>query len=388
MNKNKITRLFKSKPHFSVNKNTLVFYVTLLGVFLALLILICCATVPVKSYLEQYELSQPKYVSDEVFELLYSDPDWALIYDLAGVKSTKFEGKTAFCTYMETLVGAEKLTYRATSSGLSGERKYLVRCGDIDIGAFILESNGEEFPTWTLSGVETYYTPNVSITIDKQLNETVYINGVALDDSYTVSYTETVAEAFLPDDVHGFRQERQIISGLLVEPEIVVLNADNQPVSLTYDETTGIYTTAFPSTDTIAVNESAAAVRIATAQARYAIHQLKSKYLKEYFLSETEIYDRIYNSDAFLESVRSYTVNEDSIILTDFRRYNDDIFSVHITLTIDITITRTESTTYTVDTTYFIQRQLDGGYLAFAGTDKNALDFVTTVTATYSEASK
>ena len=53
-----------------------------------------------RNWLTRYELAQPATKSKEVFEKLFSDPDWGALYDMAGVQDTAFENKDAFASYM------------------------------------------------------------------------------------------------------------------------------------------------------------------------------------------------------------------------------------------------------------------------------------------------
>jgi hypothetical protein len=79
-----------------------------------------------QGWLVDYEAAQPTTKSEEIFHQLFDDPDWGALYDAAGIADTEYEGKEAFVTYMEELVGDKELSYQLTSSGLSKDKKYFV----------------------------------------------------------------------------------------------------------------------------------------------------------------------------------------------------------------------------------------------------------------------
>ena len=53
-----------------------------------------------RDWLTRYELAQPTTKSGEVFESLFSNPDWGALYELAGIQDTAYESKDAFAGYM------------------------------------------------------------------------------------------------------------------------------------------------------------------------------------------------------------------------------------------------------------------------------------------------
>lgn len=125
-----------------------------------------------RNWLTRYELAQPATKSKEVFEKLFSDPDWGALYDMAGVQDTAFENKDAFASYMESTVGDTKFTYMETSTGLSKDKKYIVRLGKEKIASFTLVDHNHsdskaEIPDWQLGTIELYFAREESYRIQK-----------------------------------------------------------------------------------------------------------------------------------------------------------------------------------------------------------------------------
>lgn len=351
------------------HRSSLRFWGTLFVFVLCILILLICVMTPLRSWLEQYEESRPEYVRDEIYAHLFEDPDWDLLYDLAGVECTIFEGKEAFIDYMDQMVGEQTLICHETSAGLSGDRKYVLTCGGQKIATFSIESDGEQFPSWELSDVEVFFTPSESVTVIKAPDYTVYINGIPLDDSYTTMSTETVAEGFLPGGVHGYRMEQQQINGLLFTPEVVVLDAYNNPLPVFYSPETDIYYTEIPTSPEMTEAESALILEAAKAHAQFAIRAITTSELRHFFDPNSKVYAELCDTAAIRKSYKSYSFDEDSVSITDFYRYSDDLFSVRVKLAMNVKVKKKEEFTHVIDTTYFFTKTGNGHYMVTDRTD-------------------
>ena len=227
-----------------IRKSTIIFYSIYLFVIVAFFVGMHFALRPLEAWLARYEASQPEQKCQEVFQNLFADPDWAEIYELAGIQDTAFEGKQAYAAYMQAAAKGKKLTYTETSAGLSGDHKYIVRLGDEKIAVFTLTGGADsdlEIPEWELGKLEIFFSRKQQVLVNKQPGHTVYINGVALDDSYTVRKVDTLAESgYLPEGIHGYRMEQQLVTDLLVAPEVVVKDSEGNEVPTMPDEVTGI----------------------------------------------------------------------------------------------------------------------------------------------------
>ena len=109
------------KEKKKATKGTILFYSIYGGIAGLILIALLLLMIPLRSWLVKYEASQPEKKCAEVFQYLFANPDWKVIYGLAGVENTAFENEKAYADYMEAKVGSTKLTYSETSAGLSGQ---------------------------------------------------------------------------------------------------------------------------------------------------------------------------------------------------------------------------------------------------------------------------
>ena len=327
-----------------------------------------------EDWLVSFEASQPTTRSEEVFQANFANPDWNKIYDLAGIQSTVFEGKEDFVAYMENKYGDVTLTYTETSAGLSGDHKYHLKNGDDYIGYFTLTDKNStgvtndpaalitsELPDWQLGEVSVSFTRNESVTIQKVDGHTAYVNGVEVTDEFTNRIASTIAENYLPEGTTGFRSVYQSISGLLLQPEVTIVDENGNPTTVNYDETTGVYVEQTEAT-TISEEEKQLVIDAAEAYGEFMIEKKGSANLAKFWKSSTDIFKTITTLERWFAGAAGYEfVNEN---VTDYVRYTDKLFSARVAYTLNATRTNGKSVKeFNLDTTLFFERQKSGKWL-------------------------
>lgn len=363
-------------------RSTLRFYSILFGGILGVLILLICLMKPLQTLLEQYETSRPAHTADAIYELLFADPDWALLYDMAEVEGTQFEGRSAYVTYMQAKVGQQELRCTEVPTGLSGQKRYSIRLGSEEVAAFTMYSYDDgvsTFPLWTLDQVEVFFTRTESLSVIKMPEYTVYINGVPLDSNYTVLTVETAAENYLPDDLDGYHYELQQITGLLIQPELVVMDEFNNILPLTQDPVTGVYSTPIPESEQITDEEYATVLAAAQAEALFAIRNISASQLRQYFDPNSGAYEELGSTDAVLKKYESFAFDDEATVIKDFYRYSDTLFSVHVTVKLDVTVSSKKTETITVSTTYLFSENSAGAYMVTERFDEDLQERFTIV---------
>lgn len=351
-------------------RNTRLFY----SIYFIAITLVLCALIllmtPLHNWLVKFEASQPDTQCKQVYDLLFAEPDWGVLYDLAGLEATEFEGKDEYIHYMKTKVAGAanpELTYSETSAGLSGDHKYIVYLDKEKIATFVLQDitpEGAEYSQWQLGKVELFFTRQASTTVERLPGQTVFINGVALSEDYTVRTVHTKAEEYLPENVDGYRREYQHISGLLVPPETVeVIDANGNDVPLIFDMDNNIYKLDLPEPAPMTEQEQKIAMDAAKANALYAIRAITAGELRKYFDPNTQIYKDICNTPTFIQSYASYKFKESVASVSDFYRYSDNLFSARVTLQLDITRKDGSVKSLEMNTTYFLTKSATGSYL-------------------------
>ena len=344
-------------------------------------------------WLEKLEASQPDIRSQEVFDELFSDPNWAQLYEMAGEKDTLYEDAETYATYMNALVGDQKLDYVETSAGLSGNKKYIVKLDSTKIAEFTLKDNapeGEEIPDWVLDEVFVYYTRQESLTIFTIPGHTVYINGIAIDtETYTVSTTSTVVEEYLPDELHGYRDITLYFDGLLLQPEVTILDENDQPVEVIRVENTNHYAEVLPEESEISEEFKTLVINAAKTYGGYMINRpdATKTALSKYFDKNGKAYQDIILYEKW--TMQKYDdfkfVNPD---VTHFYQYADDFFSARISMELDVyfkSMFTGEVTIkpYYIDTTFFFRLQTDGTWKVESMTNVDVSESKTLVKLVY-----
>ncbi len=324
-----------------------------------------------QGWLADYEAAQPTTKSQEVFDQLFSHPDWGALYDAAGIEDTPYEGKEQFVSYMENKVGDSTLTFKETSAGLSGDKKYLVFLGDEKIASFTLSGQTAaitDIPDWELGGVELLFDRNETFYIQNVDGHTVYVNDVPLDDSYVIQIATTVAaEKYLPIGVSGVSMCTQQISDLLVAPVVTVFDESGNPMEVSYDEESHTFTERTKA-NTIPDGEKEAALNTAKTYCLFMIKQADRSDIAKYFDTSSDIYSVITNlGRLWVQDNNGYRFTKEEV--SDYARYSDDLFSVRVALILNIT--RTDGTTkdYDYDQTLFFRKQDTGKWLAYEATN-------------------
>jgi hypothetical protein len=312
------------------------------------------------------------------FDRLFTRPDWAALYELAGESGSQFEGAAAYGAYMQTKVGQQPLTYQEVQTDLADTHRYLVYLGEEKIAAFTMTGG----PDWALNSLELYYEPTVSVTVEALPEYTVYVNGVALDDGYTIRTVQTLAEDYLPEGVHGYRRKWQAVNGLLVEPEIVVVDEDGTPVPVEKDSETGIYRLMENGAAEITEAEATLVRKAAMADAQFAIGAISYAQLKECFDANSAVYKMLVTNPRNLQKYTSASIDEKTIEVSEFCRYSDTLFSVNVKLTQKIIRTTGTLKVYQLDKTYFFTL-IGGKYLVTAYTNQHMTEQVEQVCLTF-----
>lgn len=319
--------------------------------------------------------TQPEH--EAVFHWLFAQPDWAGLYELAGEADRKFEGGDAFAAYMDQRIGETELTCYEVYTEVADTRRFLVCLGDEKVAAFTMAGGA-------LQGVELFYEPTLSITVKTPPEYTVFVNGVALDDGYTVRTAHTRAEDYLSEGLHGERWKWQTVSGLLTTPQVTATDADGQPVELRYDEQTGIYRPAQSSAPELTEEIAELARKAAIADANYSIGTISAAQLRNYFDANSALYQLLTTNPRNLQKHKGSSIDEAAMVVGECCRYSDTLYSVNVQLTQNITRMNGTLKVYTADKTYFFTKT-DGGYRVTSYTcehmtervEQVRLDFVT-----------
>lgn len=319
------------------NKGRLLFYSIYAGCILLFFVALFAVLGPLKAWLTEYEASQPNYAREQVFQQLFQSRDWKALYEKAGQTDTAFEGAEEFAAYMEERVGTQELQCLETSAGLSGDKKFIVKAGDEKLATFTLTGGSDsqlEIAAWELGEVELFYTRQAAVQVEKFPGQTVYINGVPLDDSYVIRKTSTVADAYLSGDLQGYRKELVQVQGLLCQPRVEVKNADGTLAALTLDPETGTYAQQAPVMEPTDAQKELAKNAM-EAYGKFMIRKADRTEVAKWFEKGGEAYKTISSSETgWVQSFSSYTFTEPTF--TSFYQYSEDCYSIMVEMSLEV----------------------------------------------------
>ena len=337
------------------------------------------------NWLVDYEAAQPTVKCQEVFDELFGAPDWGKLYDLAGIQDTAYEGKDAFVAYMTEKVGDNPLTFVETSAGLSGDKKYFVKLGDERIASFTLEGKQEkktDIPDWQFGKVELFFAREDGYLIQKVDGHTAYVNGVPLDDSFTIQITSTSAEEFLPIGTTGAKICVQSITGLMVKPTITIKDQSGAEMPVSYDEEKGMYVEQTEA-NTITSEEEECVIGALKAYAEFMINASGARAsLAKYYDTNSDAYAQILKigSELWMNTDRGHRFMNESI--TDYCKYTDDLFSARGHITMNVTLKDGNTTDYEVDVALFFRRS-NGAWKCYGMTNEDVTKPVGKVRLTF-----
>jgi len=330
-----------------------------------------------QDYLVEYEGAQPTAKSAEVFQQLFDDPDWGALYEAAGIADTEYEGKEAFVTYMENLVGDQELTYQLTSTGMSDDVKYFVKLGDKRLAYFTLtggEKNtnfnfyklfeylassgtSSDIAEWRLGEVGLFYERANGYRIQTVDGHVPQINGTPLTDDHVIqmSAMQEDGSGFLPTGFSSSKTSIYEISGLIAEPVITVVDKNGKQMEVVYDETSGMYVEQF---EAIAISEEEKnlALEALKVYAKYGVKSASSADLNKYYDTTGSAYKGI------IQTVLSWTkpnngINFDKDTVSNYCRFGDDMFSVYATTEMTIKLTDGGTQEKDIHATLLYQKQ-------------------------------
>ncbi len=227
-----------------------------------------------------------------------------------------------------------------TSAGLSEDNKYVVRLGDEKIATFTLVDQNKaeattDIPDWQLGKVEFFFQRECSYFFEKQAGHTVYVNGTPLDDRATVRIKTTKAADYLPVGVEAPQTYTQQISGLIALPDVMILDENGNELPVAYDEATQTFAESV-TTLPIGEVEKQTALEAVKTYALYMTERSGKREIAKYFSRSSQIYDDIINADrGAVQKAKNREFTAESV--TNYCRYSDNLFSVRVSVTLELT---------------------------------------------------
>lgn len=354
----------------------------------------------VQDWLYDFEAAQPTVKAEQVFTQLFTDPDWEALYTAAGAQDSPYEGKEEYVTYMENKVGSSKLNYLQVSAGLSGDQKYIVRLDDEKVASFTLTDRNQvgeaslenleniaDIPDWVLGSVEVFFEREESYLIQKVDGHTAYVNDVPLDDSFTIQIATTLAaEEYLPEGTVGASMCTQQITGLMELPTVKILDKNGAEMEVTYDEASRTFTERTES-NTMSEDEKELALKAAKNYCLFMIEEAGRGDIGKYFKASSPAYKQITSlGELWMQGHAGYEFANEQV--TEYARYTDTLYSVRVSLSLNVT--RKDSTVkeYGYNMTLFFEKQDSGKWMVIEMTNKDVSTPIGKVRLTFMQDAK
>lgn len=302
--------------------------------------------------LAQYEESHITVQAESTFSQLFADPDWASLYEMAGIEDTTFEGVDAYVSRMEATVGSNSLSYEEVPAE-DGSHAYLVKLGSGTIGSFRMTDQREkdaEWPSWQLDHITLEIPRDITVQIRKLDDHTVTVNGIPLDESYTLRIDTLLSEEYTLPGTTGISMELQQVSGLLVTPEIGILDEEGKPCTLVMDPETGIYEEQLPEAAPLTADQERVALDTANAWGAYKLRSASEGNLGLYFDPKENAYQTILSESFWIDAPGGYSVESVDILASQV--YGEDHFSAYVSFSAKMNGT---DTLIAKDATFFFE---------------------------------
>jgi hypothetical protein len=165
----------------------------------------------------------------------------------------------------------------------------------------------------------------------------------------------TIAEQYLPAGLTGVSMCTQEVTGLMEKPEVIVNDENGNPVEVTYDEETRTFT-ARTESNTMAEDQKTVALEAAKINALWMIEEVKDrgKVAKYYDASSKPYDDIVHLGELWMQGNAGYQFKNEKV--SNFAAYGSDMFSVYVSLDLDVTRKDGTSRTYDFAKTLFFKK--------------------------------
>ena len=346
------------------------FYLVLIICWAVALALLASALLVIRTYLADYERTQPKHLAEKVFEEYFSDADFGAILDFSDTNDSTFESKETLSGYLSSIVEGKVLSYHSISSGTSTDvQQYVVKYNEnekgIKIASFTLSKTGEKskkgFDKYALEDFELFYPTPEAVAVKVPKGAVPYINGVMLDESYiTEDNIESDSCLHMPEGVEDIKYTIYTLEGLVSTPDVTVKSADNAPLNVFYNEEANCYEAEPAYDEALAAEQSEYVISAAEAYAAYMQNDIAWAKVSPYFEKGTALYNSI-RSTLLWAVIDHDSYHFENAEASQFYRYDDNTFSCRVKLTHVLKRSRLEDYRDYMDVTFYL-RKIDGVY--------------------------
>lgn len=313
-----------------------VFYIVLISVSAVFLTALAVFLSFVRSYLAEYEASQPYNVVDGVLETYFYADDKAELLEKSGFEIPRFTTEAYLTDYLDEIFDGT-LTYYSLSPSDGADLSYAVVAGDLKVAVIDLEECLDKTPRgftqYMLSGIKLTIGAENAVNIKAPSDATVFINGTVVTSDYLSGEVwETSSCEHMPEGVSGITYVTYLVNGLFGEPDITARSAAGYSLDVNKIDDDGVFI-EIPVTYPEIPEDLAKTVTDASEQ--YAAYMQKDatfNSVAKYVEWGSNLYTDLLTSDTrWVNEHTGYRI--ENLKLSEYYTYDENTFSCRVSFT-------------------------------------------------------
>jgi len=350
-----------------INVGTIVFYSIYVIFIIAFAFGVNFLLSKLYTFLDNYEKALPKYEAEQIFTDYYSPVRFDALYEKEGIQSlSSFEDKSDFVRYMENVVKDKEITYREVSAGLGDDKKYCIYAdGNKFSEFFITKKQSPESPsdTWELKSVKTYFKTEQSVSVQTVKTSKLYLNGIEVpSENITQDDIETATVKHMPEGVSGIYHRTYKIDGLLLQPELKVIDRNGKESTLIFDEEKQMFVEQI-GYDEFDDTKKALLENAVQTYAKYMTLDSSLYNVRKYFDSTSKTYTYIRTADTWCYTPHIGFEFKD-IEFSELYQYDENTFSARYKCNHYVYRTQTDHFLFPLDLTLYF-KNINGTFYAY-----------------------
>lgn len=324
-----------------------VFYLIYLTVTAAVIFAIVLSMQLVRSRLAEYEAAQPRYVAAEVFAQYFQPIDYNSLLADSNYEAGE-AGTDELIEYLKNEIGDSRLTYAVGSSDDENEVKYIVKAGQKQLAAIVLNTAAAKtkhgYDTYEYSHMDLYLNTDEylkelsSYTVEAPSSYVVEMDGSALSkELVTSTYLQEDILQYCPSDVPGIEYSVYTITGIDKAPgEVKVTAPDGTAAEVSFDDETNTYTSGLAYSEQLSAEYTEPVTKAIEGYAAYiqTAENISLNSIKGYYDTSSKVYSEIVamSGDRWMVNAEGGIDFED-VQVGEFYAHTPEIFSCHISFT-------------------------------------------------------
>ncbi len=287
-----------------------------------------------EDYEKVYNESLPYHVMDDFlgnFEPVNIDYIYSGITEKPEI--CEFETEENVKNYLNRLLDSKEISYVEDRDSTEKTPVFLLTADNYVFGKVSMvqgeDKRNYDLPKYRINKFEMYCEPEWNVSIKSYDNCVVYVNGIALNDSYLYR-TDPNKETHFEDYVELPDEKYYKISSLYERPDIRVINEFNQEVIPEVNNTTGVFETPFSAPEEIENEMIDFAKDAVSVYAQVVCREINDSALDRIFIKNSMIAKEIKQNSGNLKYFPSHVTNETEDEIIEFIPYREDAFYCEI----------------------------------------------------------